>query len=82
VLELPAGTAVAAEAPPAPPPERVYTVRQGDTLYSIAARHGVRVDEIAERNGLRSRHKLSIGQRLRLPAERSALGPREDAAGS
>ena len=74
VLELPARAGAAADAPPAPPPERIYTVRQGDTLYSIAARHGVRVADIAERNSLKSRHKLSIGQRLRLP-RRSAPRP-------
>jgi LysM repeat protein len=71
VLELPAGAGAAADAPPPPPRERIYTVRQGDTLYSIAARHGLRVADIAEHNGLKSRHRLSIGQRLRLPAEGS-----------
>jgi membrane-bound lytic murein transglycosylase D len=78
-LELPAGARSAAAAPPAPPPERIYTVRQGDTLYSIAARHGLRVADIAERNSLKSRHRLSIGQRLRLPP---ALGGHEAAEGS
>jgi membrane-bound lytic murein transglycosylase D len=73
-LELPSGAAAAADVPPAPPPERLYTVRPGDTLYSIAARHGVRVADIAERNSLKSRHKLSIGQRLRLPPGANAAG--------
>jgi LysM repeat protein len=75
-LELPAGAGsaaarTAAAAPPAPAPERIYTVRPGDTLYSIAARHGLSVADIAERNSLKSLHRLSIGQRLRLPAESS-----------
>jgi LysM repeat protein len=43
-------------------------VRSGDTLFSIAQRHGVTPAAIADLNGLRDRHKLSIGQRLRLPA--------------
>lgn len=47
---------------------RVYVVRGGDTLYSIAARHGLRVADIARENGLLDGSKLSIGQRLRLPA--------------
>jgi membrane-bound lytic murein transglycosylase D len=50
------------------PPMAVYTVRSGDTLYSIAERHGLRVADIVRVNSLRS-HKLSIGQRLRLPPD-------------
>jgi membrane-bound lytic murein transglycosylase D len=73
VLVLPGG---------APAPERYYTVRAGDTLYSIAARHGVRVADLARRNGLRDRHKLSIGQRLELPPERSARSGAPAAEGS
>jgi LysM repeat protein len=61
---------------------RYYTVRAGDTLYSIATRHGVRVADLARRNGLRDRHKLSIGQRLELPPERSARSSRPAAEGS
>jgi len=65
VLELPRAGGRTARAAAAP---RTYTVRSGDTLYSIAQRHGVTSSAIAELNGLRDRHKLSIGQRLRLPA--------------
>jgi LysM repeat protein len=68
VLELPPGARVAAAAPAPAPPVRFYTVRSGDTLYSIASRHGISVAALAELNGLRNRHRLSIGQRLRLPA--------------
>jgi membrane-bound lytic murein transglycosylase D len=65
VLEIPPEGRRTARA--AAPP--VYTVRSGDTLYSIAQRHGVTPAAIAELNGLRNRHKLSVGQRLRLPPE-------------
>jgi membrane-bound lytic murein transglycosylase D len=68
-LRIPGGRAEARDAP-----ERVYTVRAGDTLYSIASRHGLRVADLAAQNGLRNRHRLSIGQRLRLPPSRSAEG--------
>lgn len=69
VLTIPAGgTAAAVQA------ERFYTVRAGDTLYSIASRHGVSVAELAAENGLRNRHRLSIGQRLRLPPARGSNG--------
>jgi membrane-bound lytic murein transglycosylase D len=65
LLELPPTGGRTARAAAAP---RTYTVRSGDTLYSIAQRHGVTPSAIADLNGLRDRHKLSIGQRLRLPA--------------
>jgi len=48
-------------------PDTVYTVRRGDTLSTIARRFGVRQSELVALNGLRSRHYLRIGQRLRLP---------------
>ena len=44
----------------------VYTVVSGDTLYSIASRYGVSVDEIKNQNNLTS-NNLSIGQRLQIP---------------
>jgi membrane-bound lytic murein transglycosylase D len=61
-------TQVASALPPySGPPLAVYTVRPGDTLYSIASRHGLSVGELASQNGLRNRHRLAVGQRLRLP---------------
>ena len=43
-----------------------YRVRHGDTLWRLARRHATSVQEIRERNGLRS-DRLSIGQTLLLP---------------
>jgi len=48
------------------PSSRFYTVRRGDTLSSIAARHGMTVTELASLNGLRNTNHITIGQRLRL----------------
>ena len=42
---------------------RTYTVSKGDTLYSIAKRHNLTVDELKALNKLRSNH-LDIGQKL------------------
>lgn len=42
-----------------------YVVKQGDTLYSIAVKFGLSVDEIKQYNQLKS-NALSIGQRLKL----------------
>jgi len=45
-----------------------YTVRSGDTLWAIARRHGVRVEELAATNGLGVQSVLSIGTVLKVPA--------------
>lgn len=45
-----------------------YKVRRGDSLWELAQRHGVTMDEIARENNLRDR-ALRIGQNLRLPGE-------------
>ena len=46
-----------------------YVVRRGDTLSSIARRHRVSTRELVALNGLKSRHRIRIGQKLRLPAD-------------
>lgn len=43
------------------------TVRAGDTLSGIAARHGVTVADLARANDISSRDFIHPGQRLRLP---------------
>ncbi|MDE6653681.1 MAG: LysM peptidoglycan-binding domain-containing protein, partial [Muribaculaceae bacterium] len=45
-----------------------YKVKKGDTLYSIASRNGVSVDELKRANGLKS-DKLAIDQTLKIPAK-------------
>ena len=44
-----------------------YKVRRGDTVGAIARRYGVRASEIVALNGLRSAHRIRIGQVLELP---------------
>ena len=46
----------------------VYTVKSGDTLYSIANNYGVSVDAIKKLNNLTS-NILSIGQQLYIPKD-------------
>lgn len=48
-----------------------YTVRRGDTLSTIARRHGVRMSELVALNGLASQHRIRIGQKIRLPSDGS-----------
>ena len=45
-----------------------YTVRRGDTLYKVAARHGVTVQEVKAWNNL-SRGTLAVGQKLRVTSD-------------
>ncbi|MGI6245182.1 MAG: N-acetylmuramoyl-L-alanine amidase [Pseudochelatococcus sp.] len=57
-----------AKAPAADPAESpgTYVVRQGDTLYGIANRHGADLFRLVERNG-RVRTDLTPGEVLRIP---------------
>jgi len=46
-----------------------YTVKKGDTLYSISRRYFVPVEELMEMNNMDSSH-LSVGQELRIKTEK------------
>jgi lipoprotein NlpD len=61
----------AAAAPSQAAPEGgLYTVKKGDTLYSIALEHGADYRDVAQWNGLDDPTKLSVGQQLRVrPAQ-------------
>jgi len=48
-------------------PDRYHRVRRGQTMSTIAARYGVRVSDLVALNNLRSRHRIYVGQVLRLP---------------
>ncbi len=77
ILNLPAGrvadvAAALASLPPADRRDRVdpggeYSVRLGDTLGSIAHRHGVSVAALQEANSLGSSTHIRPGQRLTIP---------------
>lgn len=62
LVPVAAKDAVAGAAPLAP--QRTHTVAAGDTLWQLARRHGVTVDELARWNGISSRAPLRVGQRL------------------
>ena len=49
-----------------------YTVKAGDSLYSIAQKYGTTVDEIKKANNLTS-NLLSIGQQLKIPTTKDYL---------
>ena len=49
-----------------------YTVRRGDTLYSIALEHGVDYRDLAQWNKLEDAAKIRVGQPLRVVAPEEA----------
>ncbi len=55
--------------------DRRYKVKRGNTLAGIAARFGVSIGEIAKLNGLRSRHRIRVGQTLKLPTPADRVQP-------
>jgi LysM repeat protein len=69
VLKL-KGTATAGAAKPAAPPaSRVYTIRAGDTVSSIAQRHGVSVNSVLAANRLSWSSVIYPGHKLIIPGK-------------
>lgn len=71
----PADTIVPTEAKAAPqqpkktaPSTRTHKVTKGETLYAIARKYGVTVDQILQANNLKNSN-ISIGQKLTIPAK-------------
>lgn len=53
---------------------RTYTVKQGDTMSSIAARYGVSTSSLISLNGMTANpHALRIGQVLRIPGPAATM---------
>lgn len=60
--------------------DTTYVVRSGDNLSTIARRHGARVSELVALNGLRSQHRIRVGQKLKLPPDASSRAATQTAA--
>lgn len=73
-LAIPTGSSTAA-----PGSAGVYVVQRGDTLRTIAARHGTTVAYLASLNGLRDPNFIWVGQRLSVPS--SAAAPSSSSQG-
>jgi lipoprotein NlpD len=64
----PAAKAPASGGAPVASADAFYTVKRGDTLYSIALEHGADYREVAHWNSLDDPSRLSVGQVLRVTA--------------
>jgi lipoprotein NlpD len=64
--------APAASPKPALSPAGTYRVQRGDTLYSIAFRHGIDFRDLAEWNSIPPPYTIYPGRELRISASRSA----------
>jgi membrane-bound lytic murein transglycosylase D len=49
-----------------------YTVKSGDSLTSVAARHGITIKELADANNLNTNSNLLLGTTITIPAAGSA----------
>jgi len=57
--------------------KRLYRVRSGDTLWSIAQSHSVTVDALCKHNGIAKNTLLKPGQELTIPTLRTAAVVKE-----
>jgi LysM repeat protein len=56
-----------------------YVVQRGDTLSSIAARHGLSYPQLAAYNNISDPNRLRVGQVIRIPSSRSPAAPAQTA---
>jgi LysM repeat protein len=56
-------------------PATTYTVAKGDSLWTIAKKHGVSVAEIAAANNIKPNATIRLGQKLIVPAKTVSTNP-------
>jgi cell wall-associated NlpC family hydrolase len=59
-----------------------YTVQPGDSLYTIAHKHGLRLPELLQVNNLRNPHALQVGDQIKIPVKGKAAGTAQRTAQS
>jgi lipoprotein NlpD len=65
---------------PAAAPGGTYRVQRGDTMYSIAFRHGVDYRDLAQWNGISPPYTIYPGRELRLAPPHAAAAPKPPVA--
>ncbi|HOK53832.1 MAG TPA: NlpC/P60 family protein [Armatimonadota bacterium] len=58
----------------------VYTVRKGDSLWSISKKFGVSIDDIKRANNVSANKPLQIGKKLVIPDQNQSQAAKEEAA--
>jgi LysM repeat protein len=62
---------------PVEPAGGTYTVQEGDTLYDIAQRLGVSVDDLMAANEITDPSSLRVGEKLVIPGQEAGGAPEE-----
>lgn len=68
----------AADETPSPVRRIIYVVHRGDTLYSIASRHGLDYRHLAAINNIHPPYTIHIGERLRLGSGQPSIAARNE----
>ncbi len=55
-----------------------YTVKKGDTIYSISKKYDVDQDQLMNKNNINDPTKLQIGQKLKIPRSQMGSPPEKD----
>ncbi|MEM6649279.1 MAG: M23 family metallopeptidase [Pseudomonadota bacterium] len=76
---LPAATSTAPSPQEVKRLDSLYTVRPGDTLYSLSRQFQVDLVALASANGLQAPYSLSINQRLVIPGANVSIAPAQTA---
>jgi LysM repeat protein len=63
-------------------PATTYKVVSNDSLWKVAKKHGIGVDDLAKANNLRPSSPLKVGQKLIIPGKPSAAGSANGASGA
>lgn len=79
-VEAPLGAPVAPAAPAAT--GKLYTVKKGDTLYSIALDNGIEYRDLAAWNNIDNPSRIRVGQQLRVGPPAGETAPSEAPAGA